>query len=226
MYKKRIIDLTAPMFDGAPTMPLDPQCSISWHSRLDTMGYNLSHLQTSTHQGTHIDAPRHFYDDGISIDEIPLDRFIVRAIRVDLTHKKAGEAITVADMAGAKWYVERGCSLLLHTGWGKKFPDKSYFSGFPYVSTELADWFAEKQIGIIGMDLPTPNGKDWKYVHLKMLGAGCLIVEGLANLEALPVHEQFTFYALPLKLEGRDGSPIRAMALIDERYEGSLLDLI
>jgi len=65
------------------------------------------------------------------------------------------------------------------------------------------------------MDMPTPNGADWKYVHIKLLGAGTLIVEGLANMEQLPTDEPFTFIALPLKLKGRDGSPVRAIAMLE-----------
>ena len=79
----------------------------------------------------------------------------------------------------------------------------------------MADWFVEKKIGLVGIDMPTPNGVDWKYVHIEMLGAGILIVEGLANLELLPDNKVFDFYAVPLKLQGCDGSPVRAMAIIE-----------
>jgi kynurenine formamidase len=65
------------------------------------------------------------------------------------------------------------------------------------------------------MDMPTPNGTDWKYVHVKMLWAGILIVEGIAKMEELPKNSLFTFYSLPLKLQGRDGSPVRAIAVLD-----------
>ncbi|KAA6299992.1 MAG: Kynurenine formamidase, partial [Candidatus Ordinivivax streblomastigis] len=78
-----------------------------------------------------------------------------------------------------------------------------------------AQWFVEKKVGLVGMDMPTPNGEDWQYVHIKMLKAGILIVEGLTNMEQLPTGEVFTFYSLPLKLQGRDGSPVRAIAILD-----------
>jgi kynurenine formamidase len=211
----KIIDLTAPMFNGAPTMPMDPKFAITWHCTLDTLGYNLSRLTTSTHQGTHIDAPRHFYNNGECIDEIALERCVVKAVKIDLTGKQPGEAIEPADLQPYIQYIEQGCSILLHTGWEKHFPEQSFFSGFPYVSKSLADWFVEKKIGLVGMDMPTPNGDDWEYVHLKMLGAGVLIVEGLANMEQLPDNEVFTFFSLPLKLQGRDGSPVRAIAITD-----------
>jgi kynurenine formamidase len=213
--KGNIVDLTAPMFDGAPTMPMDPKMSLSWHCTLDTLGYNLSRLITSTHQGTHIDAPRHFFKEGECIDEVALERCIVRAVKADLTGKNPDEAIDPEDMEPYAAHLAQGCCLLLHTGWDKYFPGASFFSGFPYVSKRLADWFAEKKIGLVGMDMPTPNGTDWKYVHMKMLGAGILIVEGLANMEQLPANEVFTFCSLPLKLQGRDGSPVRAVALLD-----------
>jgi kynurenine formamidase len=210
-----IIDLTAPMFDGAPTMAMDPKLSISWHCSLETLGYNLSRVTMSTHQGTHIDAPRHFFNQGECIDEVALERCVVRAVKVDLTGKKPGEAIVPADLLPYSDRIAEGCSVLLHTGWDKLFPKPSFFSGFPYVSKSLADWFAEKKVGLVGMDMPTPNGEDWKYVHVKMLGAGILIVEGLANMEQLPDGVPFTFFSLPLKLQGRDGSPVRAIAILD-----------
>ncbi|MDR2027808.1 MAG: cyclase family protein, partial [Prevotellaceae bacterium] len=180
-----------------------------------TLGYNLSRLTTSTHQGTHIDAPRHFFNKGECIDEIALERCVVRAVKVDLTGKQPGTPVEPADLEPYSSFIEQGCCVLLHTGWDKHFPEQSFFSGFPYVSKSLANWFVEKKIGLVGMDMPTPNGDDWKYVHIKMLGAGILIVEGLANMEQLPDKEAFTFFSLPLKLQGRDGSPVRAIAILD-----------
>jgi kynurenine formamidase len=179
------------------------------------LGYNLSRLTTSTHQGTHIDAPRHFFNKGECIDEVALERCVVRAVKVDLTGKEPGTPIDPVDLEPYNTFIEQGCCVLLHTGWDKFFPEQSFFSGFPYVSKSLANWFVEKKIGLVGMDMPTPNGDDWKYVHIKMLGAGILIVEGLANMEQLPNNEVFTFYSLPLKLQGRDGSPVRAIAILD-----------
>jgi kynurenine formamidase len=196
-------------------MPMDPKLSISWHCTLGTLGYNLSRVTTSTHQGTHIDAPRHFFRQGECIDEISLERCVVKAIKIDLTHKKPDTPILPADMEPYGAFIEQGCSVLLHTGWEKHLLRKRYFSGFPYVSKELADWFADRKVGLAGMDMPTPNGRDWQYVHVRLLGAGVLIVEGLVNLAALPDERPFTFFALPLKLKGRDGSPIRAVAMLD-----------
>jgi kynurenine formamidase len=95
------------------------------------------------------------------------------------------------------------------------FPKKEFFSDFPYVSTELAAWLAEKKVGLVGMDTPTPNCIDWKIVHETFLSNNILIVEGLTNLDKLN-SEEFTFIALPLKFKGGDGSPVRAVAILDD----------
>lgn len=211
----KLIDLTAEMYDGAPTMPMDPKLSISWHCNLDTLGYNLSRVTTSTHQGTHFDSPRHFFYDGQTIDKISLERCVTLAFKVDLTAKKPGEPITVADIEPYADKIEAGLAVLLHTGWDKVFPKDEFFNDFPVVSRELAEWFARKKTKLVGMDMPTPNGKDWKYIHETMLGNDVLIIEGLANMEELAAGEEFTLIALPLRLKDRDGSPIRAVAMVD-----------
>lgn len=210
----KYIDLTADMYDGAPTMPMDPKLSVSWHCTLDSLGYNLSRVTMSTHQGTHIDAPLHMLPDAETIDHISLDRVIVRAVKADLTYKKPKEEIQVKDLLPYEQKIDEGYSILLDTGWGKVFPQKEFFSDFPVITMELAEWFTKKGIGMVGMDMPCPNPVEWKGVHQAMLSKGVLIVEGIANLEAIG-NQAFTFFALPLKLKGRDGSPVRAIAMLD-----------
>jgi kynurenine formamidase len=210
----KIVDLTAEIYDNAPTMPMDPKCSVSEHCNLDTLGYNLARITLSTHQGTHLDAPFHFFNEGETVDKISLYKCIVRAIKVDLTYKKPKENISIEDVIKYEPFVDRGISLLFYTGWDKLYPKKEFFSDFPYVSKELAQWLAEKKVGLIGLDFPCPNITDWKIIHEILLGNSVLIVEGLVNMEELGEGE-FTFFALPLKIRGRDGSPVRAIAIKD-----------
>jgi len=212
MISGKIIDLTAEIYDRAPTMPMDPKCSISEHCNLETLGYNLSRITFSTHQGTHIDAPFHFFMDGDTVEKISLERCIVQAIKIDITYKQPKEAITIQDLVKYESYMDKGISILINTGWDKVFPKKEYFSDFPYISVELANWLAEKKVNLIGLDIPCPNISDWKTVHETLLGKNILIVEGLVNMEKLE-DEVFTFIALPLKLRGADGSPVRAIGI-------------
>lgn len=210
----KIVDLTAEIYDCAPTMPMDPKCSIIEHCNLDTLGYNLSRLTLSTHQGTHMDAQFHFFNNGETIDKINLSRCIVRAFKVDITYKKAKEAIIVEDLLKYESLIDKGLSPLLYTGWDKLYPKKEYFTDFPYISKELAEWFVKKKISLLGLDLPCPNITDWKIIHEMLLGNSVIIVEGLVNMEELG-DEEFTLYTLPLKIKGRDGSPVRAIAIKD-----------
>jgi len=212
--KGKIIDLTAEMYDKAPAMPMDPKMNITQHCSLETLGYNLSCVTFSTHQGTHMDVPYHFFNEGFTLSELDLGRMITPAFKIDLTRKKPGEPIDVDDVMPFSELIAQGLSPLLHTGWDKVFPEKRFFSDFPYITCNLADWLAEKKVNLIGMDMPTPNGTDWKYVHEKLLGNNVLLVEGLANMEELP-SEGFTLIALPLKLRKGDGAPVRAVAVIE-----------
>lgn len=216
MISGKIIDLTAEIYDGAPTMPMDPKCSVTVHSNLDTLGYNLKRVIFSTHQGTHIDVPNHFFYEGETLEKVDPSRFIVKGIKADLTYKKPKEPVLIDDLLKYEKQIDRGLSILLHTGWDKMISDKSYFSDFPFISTELSKWFSGKNIKIIGMDLPCPNINDWTTVHRDILGKSTLIVEGLVNMDKLG-EEEFTFIALPLKIKGSDGSPVRAIAIINKK---------
>ena len=211
---KIIIDLSMEIYDGAPTMPMDPKCSVSEHCNLDSLGYNLSRITMSTHQGTHLDAPYHFFYEGNTVDKLDLSKCMGTAIKIDLD-KKAGEAVTVDDFLSYEDKITEGSFVIYGTGWDKHFPKPEYFSKFPYMTKELAGWLAKKKVGLIGMDTPTPNGADWKYIHETLLSAKIVIVEGLANIGKIPA-EEFMFIGLPLKIKGRDGSPIRAVAVVDK----------
>ncbi|MEI6100766.1 MAG: cyclase family protein [Eubacteriales bacterium] len=208
----KAIDLSLSLFNGAPTFAMDPKFNVTQHCTLETLGYNLCRVTTSTHQGTHLDAPKHFFHDGQTVDAIPVSRFAVPAFKVDLTHKKDKEPIVPADLKQWDSKIIKGASVLLETGWDLRFPEDAYFSDFPYISVELADYFADRQVNLIGLDIPTPNPKDWVIVHQTLLKNSIIIVESLCNMKEIS-QEKFLFIGLPLKFKDTDGSPIRAIAL-------------
>ncbi len=94
------------------------------------------------------------------------------------------------------------------------FGTPEFFAEFPTLTLEAAQWMADRKIGLLGMDTPTPS-EDWKECHHILLkeGVEIVIVEGLTNLEKLP--ESFIFSGFPLNIKGRDGSPIRAVAIVE-----------
>jgi len=108
-----------------------------------------------------------------------------------------------------------GAKVIYRTGWDRTYNTPAYFAGFPTLTLDAARWIARRRIGLLGMDTGTPS-TEWKECHLTLLGEGVemVIVEGLTNLDRLPRH--FTFIGFPLNIQGRDGSPIRAVALVED----------
>ena len=108
---------------------------------------------------------------------------------------------------------QSGAKVVCLDGWDRMFNRPEFFTDFPSFTVEAAQWIAARRIGLLGMDMPTPS-TEWKEVHWALLGKGTeiVIVEGLANLDRVP--ERFTLAAFPLNITGRDGSPVRAVALL------------
>ena len=88
---EKIVDLSLGIYHGAPTFAPDPKCSITPHHTIESFGYNITRVTMSTHQGTHLDAPYHFFDKGRTVDKLDLARCIGPALVIDLSHKKAKE---------------------------------------------------------------------------------------------------------------------------------------
>jgi kynurenine formamidase len=208
----RIIDLGLPLLDGMRGVTLEPNTSIA------DRGYNTTNLHLYSHAGTHMDAPRHFLEQGGSIDQVPLDKCVGPALVIDLTHKTPNSLITVADVAPYENKIEKGGRLLLRTDWDRRAGQPSYRSDMPRISADLARWLVEKEIALLGVQTPAvasvrPENRDELIeVHQILLRAEMVIVESLANLDQI---EQETVYfgALPLKIMGCDGSPVRAIAI-------------
>lgn len=211
-----LIDLSHPLEHGQPNFPYDPKISVLVHNTIESIGYNITEFSMSTHQGTHLDAPYHFYDDGKTVDEMSLDQFYGPARLVDLapgSYLEEETPLTIEMFEPHEDKFEPGAKVIYRTGWDRKFGSSNFFSGFPTLTVEAAQWIADHNIELLGMDTPTPS-TDWKEVHLTLLAEGVeiVIVEGLTNLDRLP--EQFTFMGFPLNIKGRDGAPIRAVAQI------------
>jgi arylformamidase len=213
----RCIDLSHPLEHGQPNFPADPKISVIVHGSVATIGYNISQISMSSHQGTHLDAPFHFYADGKTIDEIPLDRFYGPATLVDLAPGIGLDPKTELTLKMFEPHADKfqpGAKVVYRTGWDRMFGREGYFADFPTLTLEAAQWMADRKIGLIGMDTPTPSVHA-KEVHWILLKAAVeiVIVEGLTHLELLPEH--FTLSVLPLNIKGRDGAPIRAVGIVD-----------
>ncbi|MEK7752946.1 MAG: cyclase family protein [Acidobacteriota bacterium] len=212
----KLIDLSHPLEHGQLNFPWDPKISVIAHNTVASIGYNITQVSLSTHQGTHLDAPFHFYDDGKTVDQMRLEQFYGPATLIDLapgSRLAPKSPITPEMFQPYTKKFQRGAKIIYRTGWSRKFGTTEFFSDFPTLTLEAARWIAAQRIGLLGMDTPTPS-RDWKECHHILLkrGVEIVIVEGLTNLEKLPAN--FTFIGFPLNLKGRDGAPIRAVAVV------------
>ena len=204
-----LIDLTHPLADRQAVYPGDPPVRLT---PLSADGCNLTRISMGTHSGTHADAPRHFYQRGRPIDAIALERFHGPATLVDLGQLKAGTAITPEMLADHAKAFEPGSRVIYRTGWDRFFGQREFYKDYPTLTPAAAKWIAARGIWLLGMDTPGPGDAACHRILLKR-GVEIVLVEALANLDRLP--PRFVFVGLPLALAGRDGSPIRAMAVVD-----------
>ena len=210
----RIVDLSHPLAPGVASFPNDPKFAVIVHGRIATHSYNISQIVTGTHQGTHLDAMFHFFDAGRTLDRMPLDWFYgpARVLRIP---KAANETITVDDLKPFEALLEPEAKIIVATGWHRRFGQPDFFTDFPSFAVEAARYLAARRIRLLGMDIPTP-GKQWLELHHILLApeVEIVVVESLANLDAVP--DAFTFAGFPLNFVGRDGSPIRAVAICQD----------
>ncbi len=213
----KLIDLTHPLEHDQPNFPYDPKISVVVHNTIASIGYNITQISMSTHQGTHLDVPFHFFDDGKTLDKMPLDRFYGPATLIDFApggHLEPKTPLTVEMFQRHQGKFTPGAKVIIRTGWDYMFGSPRFFTDFPTLTLDAARWIASRRIGLLGMDMPTPS-VDWMECHHILLGKGleCVLIEALTNLDKLPEH--FTLIGFPLNIKGRDGSPIRAVAVVD-----------
>ena len=205
-----VIDLTQSLTDGMRGVAIHP------HTRIANEGYNTTNLHLYSHAGTHMDAPLHFLAGGATIDQWPLAQCIGPALVVDLSFKTPDSLISVADLGTAGAKIGQGSRVLLRTDWDDHATLPDYRTHFPRISRELATWLVAQGVGLVGVQTPSvaslADREELRDVHQILLRGGVVIVECLMNLRELP--EVVTFIALPLKVAGGDGSPVRAVALI------------
>jgi arylformamidase len=174
---------------------------------------NLGRIATSLHSGTHADAFFHFDDSGLTIDQFPPARYVGTAAVVDLTAKFANATtgeITIADLESAA----TAPRLLVKTG---AWPDSATFPAWiPVLADGVAAWMQGRGVKLLGLDLPSVDSLDSKTLtnHHALAAADIAIVEGLdlARAEA----GVYQMAALPLKITGADGAPVRAVLWREE----------
>ncbi|MCD6115726.1 cyclase family protein [bacterium] len=204
------IDLTRTMETGMPVFPgIDPPILQDSYSIADH-GFNEKHLSLHSHTGTHCDAPAHILATGKTLDDIPLSHFFGRGMVIKTTDAVIGKEF----LSSFESTLKKSDFLLLHTGWSSRWGHESYFSDFPVLAPEAAEWLSSFPIKGIGVDAISVDPADAGnlIIHRILLEKDIIIIENLMNLEKLP-ETGFTFSTFPLKIKNGDGSPVRAAAM-------------
>ena len=206
----RVIDLSLPINNQMRGV------DVSVAKCLEVDGWNATTLSLYSHCGTHMDAPRHFLPEGNTLDKQDLKVCIGPATVVNLAPAEPKQMIQVDDLGDLVDSIQPGTRLLFRTDWHKRYGTPEYRDDLPRISRELAKWLVERKVGMIGVEPPSVadvnNLEELTEVHQTLFRGNVLIVEGLAHLDQIssPTVE---FIALPLKITGGDGSPVRAIAI-------------
>ncbi|MDO9033776.1 MAG: cyclase family protein [Methanoregula sp.] len=196
-----IFDITRPLSAETLVYPGDLKPSFT---QRDGGKYLISDLHMSSHTGTHIDAPVHYLKSGDTIDAIPLINLIGRCRVVDVSG--AGSTITAEHLDGK---TDNTTRLLLKTSFSGH---NKFIETYPSLSFDAACLITGKGICCVGIDSPSIESYHCDgTVHRELLGKGCIIIE-LLDLSAV-TEGDYDMIALPLRLEGLDGSPARVVLI-------------
>jgi len=206
---RRVWDVSVPNRPDMHFYPGDPtleQTQVRAIKRGDAA--NLTHLSLGAHTGTHVDAPAHFIDGAPTLERVPLDRMVGPAQVLDLRGLAAIDAAALR-----RHQIHSGDIVLFRTDNSERWAKPGFQKDFTYVTLDGAEHLVERGIKTIGMDylsIEQFGSRDFA-VHKLLLGKGIFVIEGLdlREIAAGP----YLLSCLPLKLEGVDGAPARAVLM-------------
>jgi kynurenine formamidase len=212
----RYIDLTHRIEESMPVFPGDPPAEIR---QVMTLGPDICTVQSicfNNHIGTHLDAPSHFIEGGMTVDKIPLESLIGKAVILDFTDKGKTDLITREDLQSHKYRIIPGSLVLIKTGWDVNFTSGAFYEGFPCLTQEAAEFFVSLNISLLGMDTPSPSPLDdpGQTIHKTLLGAGVVILESVKNLTLID-RDQCQIMVLPPSIKDFSGAPCRVVAVLE-----------
>lgn len=231
MMNWKIIDLSQELHPGIPTWGgacgFHHTITMDYDQLFRVMEYNLF-----ASAGTHMDAPAHIIQGGQAISALDLQGLFCPLFIVDVTAKTEKNAAyqllptDIVDFEKNHGRITAGGFVAAATGWDNRWGDPERYRNvvkgsmlFPTFSAEAADLLLERKVSGIGIDTLSPDGPDSAYpVHRKILGAGKVILENLANLHPLP-RTGAQIMAFPLKIRGGTESPVRAVAIVSGTHQ-------
>jgi kynurenine formamidase len=235
----RMVDLTQPYNADTVSWPTSPtRFVLERHAYGQTDGgyfYAANSLCTPEHGGTHLDAPIHFFEGRRTTEQVPLEQLIAPAVVIDVSAQAgadrdyrmtAGDVLAFEEQHGR---IAAGTMVLMRTGWDRHWPDAATYLGddtpgdasrlsFPGYGVDAAELLVrDRRVGVLGIDTASIDyGRSTDFmVHRIAAEENVPGLENLMSLGALPATGALVI-ALPMKVEGGSGGPLRAVALVSQ----------
>ena len=214
MEIKGVYDLSVTIEPKMATWPSNPEVELNEEWTYERDGYKEEVYKSSTHTGTHIDAPIHMFKGGLSVDQLELHTLVSEGYCI--RPRIFGTEIKLAEIKKI-WKKEYdGKTILINTGWDKKRAKNDEWQyKFPGLAEDTIDFFGEKKVKLIGIDTLGIEPADHTNfpVHKGLEKYVITFIEDMQNLEKLKEGKPYLIIALPLKLKGASGSMSRTIAL-------------
>jgi arylformamidase len=203
----KLLDVSVPLVAGMPTYPGNPEFELQPVKRIasgDTA--NNSRLIMGTHTGTHVDAPKHFIDDGAAVDALRLDLLIGRARVVEI-RKRGGIGPQELGEAGLREDIR----VLLKTANSALWNSQGFHTDYTHLTEAGARYLVDQGVKVVGVDYLSVEQfkKEGAPAHRVLLSQAVVIIEGLNLSEADA--GMYEMYCLPLRIPGADGAPARVI---------------
>src|SRR5215510_14724293 len=219
-----LVGIIAAMTDAQKEMLRAEGLSISGNIEINGRAL-ISMLHITTHNGTHIDAPRHMMEKGFPVDRLPLGQVAKEGVLINLTHKGPNSSASVKDILDTGVVLGPDRITIINTGWNDKMWGKpEFWTQMPYLEPGVGALMASKGVPALAMDVfpekplwrgvKIEPGEVWQANHLALMAKGIPLIQFVTNLSQIG-SGKFVLVALPLKIRGADGSPARVVALVE-----------
>jgi len=206
----RIYDISVPIRTGGLVYPGNPEIEISLQQAVAKgASANVSTIRFGSHTGTHADASRHFFDDGQPVDRIPLERLIGPALLLDF----ADDVMSIGEAELRQRDIKGHPRILLKTRNSAFLSRKEFVKDYTFLAPDGAKYLVDNGVELVGVDYLSIEQfhSGHHRTHRALLEKSVVIVEGLDL--SVPAPGEYQFVCLPLRLEGCDGAPARAVLI-------------
>ena len=213
MAGRRLHDISRLVRAGIPVWPGDTAFDFSFVARIaEGASCNVGRVEMSVHTGTHIDAPLHFDDEGADAARVPLENYVGPCVVADV--RPSARGILPGDLPEALADQLATAPRLLLRSYAER--PAAFDEGMAHCTPELADWLSARGVRLLGVDTDSMDAFESKDLpaHHRLHHHGIAILEGIDLSAVRP--GLYELVALPLRLEGADGSPVRAILIEEE----------